>query len=119
MPKTAPATPDDLARLLHSDPPAQPEAEYLLIGNLLRDGSLLEVLQRLLADQLEQGRHECGLLPAQLCGEHPLRFPGQLPIVMALGTILVGLSIVLLTIAEIFRRRGIARSGGQDTGGFL
>ncbi|RYH02757.1 ABC transporter permease [Salipiger sp. IMCC34102] len=48
-----------------------------------------------------------------------LRFPAQLPIVMALGTILVGLSIILLTIAEIFRRRGITRSGGQDTGGFL
>ena len=48
-----------------------------------------------------------------------LRFPGQLPMVMALGTILVGLSILLLTIAEIFRRRGIKRSGGTDTGGFL
>ena len=48
-----------------------------------------------------------------------LRFPGQLPIVMALGTILVGLSIVLLTIAELFRRRGLARSGTKDTGGFL
>ena len=48
-----------------------------------------------------------------------LRFPAQLPIVMALGTILVALSIVLLTIAEIFRRRGITRSGGKDTGGFL
>jgi spermidine/putrescine transport system permease protein len=38
---------------------------------------------------------------------------------MALGTILVLVSILLLTFAEYFRRRGIARSGGKDTGGFL
>lgn len=48
-----------------------------------------------------------------------LRFPGQLPVVMALGTILVALSIVLLTLAELFRRRGLRRSGQADTGGFL
>ncbi|MCF7700490.1 ABC transporter permease [Loktanella sp. M215] len=48
-----------------------------------------------------------------------LRFPSSLPVIMALGTILVALSIVLLTIAEIFRRRGVRRSGGTDTGGFL
>lgn len=48
-----------------------------------------------------------------------LRFPGNLPIVMALGTLLVALSIILLTIAEILRRRGIARAGGTDKGGFL
>ena len=42
-----------------------------------------------------------------------------LPVVMALGTILVALSITLLTIAEYFRRRGIARAGLKDTGGFL
>ncbi len=48
-----------------------------------------------------------------------LRFPGSLPMVMALGTILVGLSVVLLTIAEIFRRRGLKRAGVQDKGGFL
>lgn len=48
-----------------------------------------------------------------------LRFPGQLPVVMALGTILVALSIILLTIAEIFRRRGLRRAGQKDTGGFL
>jgi spermidine/putrescine transport system permease protein len=39
--------------------------------------------------------------------------------IMALGTCLVLASIVLLTIAEYFRRRGIARTGGKDTGGFL
>lgn len=47
------------------------------------------------------------------------RFPARVPSIMALGTILVGLSITLLTIAEYFRRRGIARTGGKDTGGFL
>jgi len=48
-----------------------------------------------------------------------LRFPASLPVVMALGTILVALSVILLTIAEIMRRRGIARAGRKDTGGFL
>jgi len=48
-----------------------------------------------------------------------LRFPASLPVVMALGTILVALSVILLTIAEIFRRRGLARVGAKDKGGFL
>ena len=48
-----------------------------------------------------------------------LRFPSSLPVVMALGTILVALSIVLLTLAEILRRRGMARAGVRDKGGFL
>lgn len=56
-------------------------------------------------------------LPVYLWGM--LRFPDRVPYVMALGTILVLLSIFLLTIAEYFRRRGIAKSGGKDTGGFL
>lgn len=47
------------------------------------------------------------------------RFPAKVPSMLALGTILVGLSILLLIIAEYFRRRGIAKSGGKDTGGFL
>jgi len=47
------------------------------------------------------------------------RFPAKVPSILALGTILVGLSILLLTIAEYFRRRGIAKTGGKDTGGFL
>ena len=47
------------------------------------------------------------------------RFPQSVPVIMALGTILVALSILLLSIAEYFRRRGIAKSGGKDTGGFL
>lgn len=47
------------------------------------------------------------------------RFPQAVPVIMALGTILVLLSITLLSIAEYFRRRGIAKAGGKDTGGFL
>jgi spermidine/putrescine transport system permease protein len=48
-----------------------------------------------------------------------LRFPKYVPNIMALGTILVCISIALLTLAEYFRRRGIAKTGGKDTGGFL
>ena len=47
------------------------------------------------------------------------RFPAKVPAMLALGTILVAVSIILLTIAEYFRRRGIAKTGGKDTGGFL
>lgn len=47
------------------------------------------------------------------------RFPKSVPVIMALGTLMVLVSILLLAIAEYFRRRGIARSGGKDTGGFL
>ena len=47
------------------------------------------------------------------------RFPAKVPSIMALGTILVCLSIILLATAEYLRRRGIAKSGGKDTGGFL
>jgi spermidine/putrescine transport system permease protein len=56
-------------------------------------------------------------LPVYLWGQ--LRFPARLPMVMALGTILVILSVVLLVIAETFRRRGLKRAGVKDTGGFL
>ncbi|WP_339107158.1 ABC transporter permease [Thioclava sp. GXIMD4216] len=48
-----------------------------------------------------------------------LRFPKAVPVILALGTCLVAASIVLLTIAEYFRRRGIAKTGGKDQGGFL
>ena len=47
------------------------------------------------------------------------RFPAKVPAMLALGTILVCFSIMLLIIAEYFRRRGVARVGGKDTGGFL
>lgn len=48
-----------------------------------------------------------------------LRFPKYVPNIMALGTILVCVSITLLTLAEFFRRRGVAKAGGKTTGGFL
>ena len=48
-----------------------------------------------------------------------LRFPRELPTIMALGTILVIASIALLTLAEWSRRRGLRRTGTKDTGGFL
>lgn len=48
-----------------------------------------------------------------------LRFPKEIPVIMAAATCLVALSILLLIIAEIFRRRGIAKTGGKDSGGFL
>ncbi len=47
------------------------------------------------------------------------RFPAKVPSMLALGTMLVCFSICLLAIAEYFRRRGIAKAGGKDTGGFL
>ena len=48
-----------------------------------------------------------------------LRFPKAVPVIMALGTVLVLMSILLLTFAEYFRRRGVARTGQKDHGGFL
>ena len=57
------------------------------------------------------------LLSAYIYGQ--FRFPARVPAMLALGSILVLLSITLLAIAEYFRRRGIARTGGKDTGGFL
>lgn len=47
-----------------------------------------------------------------------LRFPARLPSVMALGTILLGASLVLLITAEYVRRRG-ARKVGASTGGLI
>ena len=44
-----------------------------------------------------------------------LRFPSKLPSVMALGTILLVVSVVLLIIAEVFRQRA-ARRQGMDAG---
>ncbi len=48
-----------------------------------------------------------------------LRFPKAIPVIMAVATCLVAVSITLLIIAEYFRRRGVAKTGGKDTGGFL
>jgi len=47
------------------------------------------------------------------------RFPAKVPSMLALGTLLVLMSIILLGIAEYFRRRGIAKAGGNASGGFL
>ena len=47
------------------------------------------------------------------------RFPAKVPSMLALGTVLVLFSIILLGVAEYFRRRGIAKTGGKDSGGFL
>ena len=55
-------------------------------------------------------------LPVYIFGQ--FRFPQAVPVIMALGTILVVLSIVLLALAEYIRRRGAARTGVAQ-GGFL
>ena len=46
-----------------------------------------------------------------------LRFPRRIPSVMALGTLLLLLSISLLTLSEILRRRSARRLGQKDTSG--
>ena len=56
-------------------------------------------------------------LPVYLWGQ--LRFPARLPVVMALGTILVVLSIVLLVVADGVRRRGLRRVGAETSGGMV
>jgi spermidine/putrescine transport system permease protein len=55
-------------------------------------------------------------LPVYIFGQ--FRFPEAVPVILALGTVLVILSITLLAIAEFYRRRGLARLGAQATGGF-
>ena len=57
------------------------------------------------------------LLSVYIFGQ--LRFPKSVPTIMALGAVLVALSVALLGLAEYFRRRGIAKTGLKDTGGFL
>jgi spermidine/putrescine transport system permease protein len=57
------------------------------------------------------------VLSAYIYGQ--FRFPAKVPSMLALGTCLVLASITLLAIAEYFRRRGIAKTGGKDAGGFL
>lgn len=54
-------------------------------------------------------------LPVYIWGQ--LRFAAKLPSVLALGTILLVLSFVLLSLAEIYRRRAAART--QSSGGLL
>ena len=48
-----------------------------------------------------------------------LRFPARLPSVMALGTILLAISLMLLVSAEYLRRRGSRGAGASDTGGLI
>lgn len=56
-------------------------------------------------------------LPVYIWGQ--LRFPQKLPSLMALGTILLVLSIVLLIIADYFRRRSALKTGADTSGGFI
>ena len=56
-------------------------------------------------------------LPVYIWGQ--LRFPQKLPSLMALGTILLVLSIVLLIIADYFRRRSAQKTGANTSGGFI
>ena len=56
-------------------------------------------------------------LPVYIWGQ--LRFPAKLPSLMALGTVLLIVSIALLLIADYFRRRGIRKTGVENSGGFL
>ncbi len=44
-----------------------------------------------------------------------LRFPAKLPSVMALGTILLAVSILMLVLAEVLRRRSATRQGIETT----
>ncbi len=48
-----------------------------------------------------------------------LRFPARLPSVMALGTLLLAASLILLIAAETIRRRGAKRAGLTHTGGLF
>ena len=56
-------------------------------------------------------------LPVYIWGQ--LRFPARLPSLMALGTILLVVSLTLLLIAEYFRRRSARKTGTENAGGFL
>jgi len=48
-----------------------------------------------------------------------LRFPGKLPHVLALGSVLLVASFVLLSVGELLRRRAARRAGAAPRGGFL
>jgi spermidine/putrescine transport system permease protein len=54
-------------------------------------------------------------LAAYIYGQ--FRFPARVPTMLALGSILVLVSVILLGLAEYFRRRGLARIAGKDAGG--
>ena len=48
-----------------------------------------------------------------------LRFPAKLPHVLALGSLLLVASFLLLSVAEVMRRRAAKRAGTSASGGFL
>jgi spermidine/putrescine transport system permease protein len=48
-----------------------------------------------------------------------LRFTAKLPDVLALGSILLLASFVLLSVGEVLRRRAVRRAGASATGGLL
>lgn len=54
-------------------------------------------------------------LAAYIYGQ--FRFPAKVPAMLALGSILVLLSVMLIGVAEYLRRRGLARIGGAGSGG--
>jgi spermidine/putrescine transport system permease protein len=95
---------------------------YLVILPLVAPGIISAMLicftiaidEFIIANFLGSGQK---LLSTYIFGQ--LRFPKNVPNIMALGTVLVCVSVCLLALAEFFRRRGIARTGAKDTGGFL
>lgn len=54
-------------------------------------------------------------LPVYIWGQ--LRFPQKIPSIMALGTVLLVLSLGLLALSETIRRRGARRRGIESSGG--
>ncbi len=56
-------------------------------------------------------------LPVYIWGQ--LRFPTRIPIILALGTVLLLVSLTLLIIAEYFRRIGASKTGTEVKGGLF
>lgn len=56
-------------------------------------------------------------LPVYIWGQ--LRFPTRIPIILALGTVLLMVSLTLLIIAEYFRRIGVRKTGIEVKGGLF
>ena len=56
-------------------------------------------------------------LPVYIWGQ--LRFPTRIPIILALGTLLLIVSLTLLIAAEYFRRLGLRKTGLNDKGGLF
>ncbi len=56
-------------------------------------------------------------LPVYIWGQ--LRFPTRIPIILALGTLMLLVSLALLVTAEYFRRLGIRKTGTEDKGGLF